>query len=340
MRGLWTRLRGGRGDATWGIVLLAREPVDLLLTHLAWHLAAGAQAIHLFLDDPSDPVAEAAAALPRVRVTRCDAAFWAGHPSGRRPDLIVARQAFCATRAYRAAGVEWLLHLDADEFLLQHRPLAQDLGRHADLAGALVIPVRERVLTRAAQHGLFDGVFRAPQPGARRGHPLLAPLADMAPAGVIGHALGKSVTRAGLNVALHPHFPKPLDGGPEVPRRPATGQVLLHFDGLTALHWLAKMLRRVPMMATAPPGYLGPHRRAQLAAVAACGRDPARLHALHDRLRVVPDPAPFIAAGLIEALPFDPAPAARAHLGRVPDWSVAGFDAALRAQDPGLLGGL
>lgn len=343
MLGRWWR--GWRHGAVprWGITMLAREPADLLLAHLAWHIAAGASVLHVFLDDPADPVAEPAAALPGVKVIRCDARFWATHPSGRRPDLIVARQTFCATRAYRDAGVDWLLHLDADEFLFQRTPLARELARNADHPGALVIPVRERILTRPDQQHLFEGPFRVPQQGAqRRAHPLLAPLSELAPAGVIGHSLGKSVTRVGLDVALHPHFPRPAGGGQpsDVPRRPSQSAVLLHFDGLTPLHWLAKMLRRVPIMPTAPEGYLGAHRRAQLALVAACGNDPARLRALHDRLRVVPDTAPFAAAGLIEALPFDPAAACQAVLGRVPDFTVASFDATLRSREAVLLKGL
>lgn len=323
---------GRRGPApTWGIVLLAREPAALVLTHLAWHLAAGAAEVHLFLDDPDDPVAGPAAALPQVRVTRCDAAFWAAHPSGRRPDLIVARQTFCATRAYRAAGVEWLVHLDADEFL-DGAPLDQVLARHRNNAGAVVIPVRERVYVRPDPEALFEGLFRIPQRPRGPPHPLLAPLADFAPAGVLGHALGKSATRTGLEVALHPHFPRPHgEGAPEVPRVPAEGVVLLHFDGLTPRNWLDKQRRRIAVVAKIRQGYLGPHRRAQIAALAACAGDPAAERALHDRLRVLADPAPFLAAGLVEARAFDPAPACRQVLGWVPDLSVAAFDAAAGA---------
>lgn len=338
----WRRGSDRQAGPTWGLTMLAREPAELLLAHLAWHIAAGARVVHLFLDDPDDPVAEAAAALPGVRVTRCDAAFWARHPQRRRPARIVARQAYCATLAYRDPGVDWLWHIDADEFLLQRSPLTEELARHADLAGALVIPVRERALTRSTQAELFEGMFRIPQRGAGRMHPLLAPLADLAPAGVIGHALGKSITRTGLNVVLYPHFARPAGGGhpAKVPQRPSQSSVLLHFDGLTRLHWLAKMLRRLAREPNLPDTDLSPHRRAQLAALAACGGDPARLRALHDRLRVVSDPAPFVAAGLIEALPFDPAPACRTVLGWVPDFAAASFDAALRAREPALLAGL
>jgi len=67
-----------------------------------------------------------------------------------------------------------------------------------------------------------------------------------------------------------------------------------------------------------------------------CAGDPARPWALHDRLRVLADPGPWRAAGLVEAQDFDPAPACRAVRGHLPGLSVAGFDTALRAARPGL----
>lgn len=319
---------------------MAREPAALVLTHLAWHRAAGATALHLYLDDPADPVAEAAARIPGVRVTRCDPGFWASLPPGRRPGLITVRQGLCATHAYGQGGVDWLLHLDADEFLLPTAPLEPALAANADLDGALVVPVRERVLTRPDPASLFEGLFRRPLRGAERNHPLLAPIRDMAPAGMIGHTLGKSLSRTGRGLSLRPHFPRGA-GGEEVPTRPLAAAVLLHFDGLTPLHWLAKMLARLPAEGgAAPASYLGPHRQAQLAALTECRRDPARLRALHDRLRVIADPAPHLAAGLIEDHAFDPLPACRALLGDAPDLSVAGFDAGLRASRGALLAGL
>lgn len=320
----------GSGES-WGITLLAREPAQLVLTHLAWHLALGAAEVHLFLDDPADPVAPLAAALPRVRVTRCDGAFWAAHPSGRRPERVTARQSFCATLAYRRAGVGWLLHLDADEFLHPHADLAAELARHRDLKGALVVPVRERAYASPDPQTLFEGVFRIPRRPADPPHPLLEPLADMAPRGVIGHALGKSITRTGLALTLHPHFPRPQGGGTpqDVPTRPCTAAVLLHFDGLTPRHWLGK--QRARLGDAQPEAWLGPHRQAQLRALAACGGDAAAERRLHDRLRVLPDPAAWIAAGLAEAREFDPTGACGAVLGTLPDLTVTGFDAALGA---------
>lgn len=175
------RLRRGP-IPTWGVAMLAREPAALVLTNIAWHLEAGAREFHLFLDNPEDPVHAAAAAIPGVHVTRCDAEFWAR--AGRRRSVWNNhRQTAAVDMAYRNSGVDWLLHLDADEFVWQRRPLAQELARLAPQADALVLPVRERAYTRPDPQDLFEGIFRVPQEGPRRGHRLLQPNAAFCPQG-------------------------------------------------------------------------------------------------------------------------------------------------------------
>jgi hypothetical protein len=323
---------------SWGVAVFAREPAALVLTHLAWHLQAGAREIHLYLDDPADPVAPAAAALPGVRVTLCDAEFWAGLGKSR-PVWNNQRQDLAVTHAYRRCGVDWLLHLDADEFLFQTAPLDTELAALPATTGALRVPVRERAYTRTAPTDLFEGVFRLPRTGPGRDHRLLAPNRDLAPGGLSGHALGKSLTRRGLDVTIRPHFPRRADGA-DVASQRAQGSVLLHFDGLTPRNWLMKLLRYDALMARHPARPLSPHRQAQIAQLAALRDDPAAMLAFHDRIKLCPDPDLWAREGLIARVDFDPLPALRAHLTRLPDLSVAGFDAATRQAEPALMRGL
>ena len=42
----------------WGIVMTVREPAQLVLANVHYHLGQGAAEIHVFLDDPVDPVGE------------------------------------------------------------------------------------------------------------------------------------------------------------------------------------------------------------------------------------------------------------------------------------------
>lgn len=329
------------GGPYWGLVLLAREPAVLVLSHLAWHLELGAREIHLYLDDPADPVADAAAALPGVRVTRCDNAFWQGL-GGARPALQTRRQTLIASLAYAQAGVDWLLHLDADEFL--HLPaggaaaLRDELARQGDFTGYLALPNLERAFTCSDPGGIFEGVFRCPLPRRADLPVALAHQAGFVARGVSGHAAGKALSRTGQGYVLQPHAPR-LDGALVPSRRPG-GLRVLHFDGLTPLHWLLKLKRYAAHPPESWERFLGPHRRAQLMHIRAHLDNPAALRAFHDRLKYCPEPAALEAQGLIEALPLNPEPALRRWLGALPDLSVAGFDAELRAREPELSRGL
>lgn len=321
----------------WGLVLLAREPEVLVVAQLCWHLALGAFEIHLYLDDPSDPVADAAAALPGVHVTRCDAAFWKA-VAGERPALQTRRQTLVATHAYRSTTVDWLIHLDADEFLWMRQPLPDELTAHSALQGYIALPNFERAFTRPNPEHLFEGVFRVP---LRGGKPLPDALADQAPfisKGVSGHASGKACVRTGFDMVLQPHAPRQNGSLPQSVR--ATSTVVLHFDGLTPLHWLIKLKRYAAHPSAQWEKFLGQHRRAQLLHAQAHGDDPAAMRAFHDRLKLCNDVGSLETAGLVERLAFDPAPAMQSFLGIVPDLDTASFDAVLRKAYPGLCNGL
>lgn len=326
-----------RPAPSWGVTIFAREPPALVLVNLAWHIEMGARELNLYLDDPDDPVGETAARLPGVCVTRCDAAFWQRH--GARPAWNNQRQAVCASQAYRQTGVDWLVHLDADEFLHSRRPLAGELAGLSPQTDALVFPPRERAFTAPLQEALFEGVFRIPQPRGRPPHPLLAPNAAFCPQGVSGHALGKSATRAGLDVTIGPHAPRGGPRGSPV-KRPSDSTVLLHFDGLTARSWLLKFLRYGRLMERDAGKNLGDHRIAQLAQVSRLREDPVAMLAFHDRIKLCADEKNFVRAGLAERIPFDPLPAARKHLGALPDLSPASFDDLIRTAEPDLMHGL
>lgn len=311
--------------------MLAREPAPLVLANIAWHLAAGAAQVHLYLDNPRDPVATAAAALPRVMVTPCDKAFWRAL-SVQRPALQTRRQSLVATHAYRARQTGWLLHIDADEFIWPADGLVADLAQAPDDAIWLHLPVLERYWLTTAPQTLFDGAFVAPlPPGKAVSDAARAPFLGR---GVTGHAAGKGCTRCGLNAELGPHAPRVQ--GLRPPAATARNSRVLHFDGLTPLHWLLKLLRYAAHDPAQWERFLGPHRQAQLRHVRAHQHDPAALRAFHDLLKCAPSPIDdrFV------RLPFDPMPAIRAVLATPPSLDVATFDDLLRAAEPELLRGL
>lgn len=112
----------------WGLVATIRADADEILRFAAYHLSAGAHRLFIYLDAPCPPAQAALQAHPKCRVTSCDAAHWKAL-IGKRPVKHQSRQTLNATHAYaRAADVDWLTHIDVDEFLVSERPVADHLA--------------------------------------------------------------------------------------------------------------------------------------------------------------------------------------------------------------------
>ncbi len=126
---------------TWGIVSTIKAPAADILRFAAFHLRAGAHRIYVYLDDENPTAQTALKAHPKCRVIRCDAAYWQKH--GNRPKKHQVRQSVNATHAYqRRAEVDWLIHMDVDEFLVSDQPIATILsGLPADRLTARIRPM-------------------------------------------------------------------------------------------------------------------------------------------------------------------------------------------------------
>lgn len=120
------------GKLRWGIVSTVKAPLRKVAEFVAYHLDLGAHRIHIHLDVP-DPALAERLSHPRVRFTQCDETYWAGKPERARSTHQM-RQAFNATRVYRIIQLDWLAHIDVDEFILTRSPMpdllaAVDPGR-------------------------------------------------------------------------------------------------------------------------------------------------------------------------------------------------------------------
>lgn len=317
---------------SWGVVATVDEPTALVVAFAAWHRAIGAREIHLYLDRP-DPETEAAlAALEGVFVTRCDAAYWAASPAGRAHKRPTNRQMVNANHAYARTDVDWLLHADADEFIRDGDLLVRTLAELPSNVPSLRLPTFERVhLPDEPGESIFEGGFRRRLGGFAEIAPeIYGRWAPYLAYGITGHLVGKSLTRTGLNVSIGIHFPQAPDKSPYGPEKTLRGQ-LLHFDGLTPLHYLTKLAHRIPMSHY----QIGKHnpdgepRRLQVDFVRrkatnrpALGRLVNGVQALRPRQVALLD-----ALEVIHFAPFDPSPALE---GLGLDLSPAGFDAVLR----------
>lgn len=117
---------------TWGIVATIKADTPAILRFVAYHLELGAHRIYVYLDAPNPDAQEALRNHPKTRVVRCDEGYWRRH-NGGRPDMHQPRQTFNATRAYRRANdVDWLIHMDVDEFLVPQSTIAGQLEAQPD----------------------------------------------------------------------------------------------------------------------------------------------------------------------------------------------------------------
>lgn len=180
---------------TWGLVATIKAPVREILEFAAYHIEQGAHRLYIYLDDPS-PLAEAALrAHPKVRVTVCDKAYW--RKLGRnRPGKHQVRQTANATHAYaRKPEVDWLIHIDVDEFLWPDTRVTD----HLQVLPESALCARVRPMEALAGD---DNLYKAFIPAGpdrdrivARLYPTYGPFVK---GGFLSHVAGKLFVRTGL----------------------------------------------------------------------------------------------------------------------------------------------
>lgn len=276
-----------RNQMKWGIISMVSEPDPLIYAFVAHHLAEGASDIHLYFDVPNRKLEREITRHSAVRVTNCTARFWTSL-GVERSWAPFERQKVICNHAYRQSTCDWMLHIDADEFVVMDEALSARLQISADNPDFLQIPVAERVFIRGEpQRGIFDGVFRIPcAPGEDA--TLKAVYGDdlkFLDQGVTGYPSMKSFFRTGRNIRLGIHTGLPMEG--VTYRTAAPGpRNLYHFDGLTAKSWSLKILRKMNQA----PGWVdipeGP-RKEQFKAVHEVRHDQAAMSDVFWRINTV-----------------------------------------------------
>ncbi len=191
---------------TWGLTATILAPTPDILRFAAYHLDQGAHRLYLYLDADTPDAYAALKAHPKVRVQTCDAAHWK-RLMGRRPDKHQARQTLNATHAYaRKAEVDWLIHMDVDEFLVPEDSVAAALSSvPATTTSARVRPME--------QLGGASDAFKAfiPSDGSRQARvaALYPTFGKHLKGGFVSHVAGKLFVRTGLDditVKIHNAF--------------------------------------------------------------------------------------------------------------------------------------
>ena len=187
---------------TWGIVSMVRGSAEDILGFVAHHLELGADQLYIYLDEPNRRAFQALRAHPKVRVRLCDDAFWVKRKR-TRPEKHQIRQTVHATHIYKRTNLDWLAHIDVDEFLWSSEPIADVLRSvPADIPGFRVRPIE------ALAGG--DDLYKAHIP---KGPGREALVQDLYPTyggfvlgGFLSHVQGKLFVRAGLpNLSFRIH---------------------------------------------------------------------------------------------------------------------------------------
>ena len=113
----------------WGVVATIKAPARDIMNFAAHHLDLGAHRIHIYLDALNAEAEAALRAHPKCRVIVCDDDYWRRRRHKGRPDAHQPRQSLNATHCLnRRPQVDWLAHIDVDEFLLPTSPLSAQLA--------------------------------------------------------------------------------------------------------------------------------------------------------------------------------------------------------------------
>ena len=223
--------------ARWGIVSTIKAPAADILKFAAYHLDLGASQITICLDD-DNPEAEAALnAHPKSRAFRTDRAYWR-ETCGYVPKKHQVRQVESASRVYRESeDLDWLAHIDVDEFLCPETSIEQALsGMPASAICARVFPCES--LCVEDHLGLDPEItYCKARPkegqGSKELEAALYPtFGGMFKDGFISHTAGKQFLRTGqgkIHFGIHRAFHLAEDKSKtDIPDPPLPGVELCH----------------------------------------------------------------------------------------------------------------
>ncbi|WP_339637811.1 glycosyltransferase family 2 protein [uncultured Sulfitobacter sp.] len=220
----------------WGLVATILAPADEIRRFAAYHLEAGAHRLYLFLDAENPEAFDSLKAHPKIRVVTCDDAYWQ-KLCGKRPQKHQVRQSQNATRAYnRADDVDWLIHMDVDEFLVAERPVGEVLA---------ALPAAQKIARIRPMEALAGDAtaFKAFIPNGPQRAQIVSELyptyGEYVKGGFLSHLAGKVFVRTGMaDVRLQIHNVFLNDAMIEGPEQ-QPGIDLAHLHAKSWPDWLA-----------------------------------------------------------------------------------------------------
>jgi hypothetical protein len=232
--------------SNFSVVAIVLEDLEILRRFVDYYRRLGAERIYLFYD--GTPPEALAFDDPSVEVIACDAAYWSGRGI-EKPNVFFDRQneiyADCSDRC----DSDWLLVVDANEFVFGDAPVSELLAGVPDDVLSINLPTAEAVYMPGEDiDAPFGSVtFRltmSPRLWRWVRH-VYGPVGPYFKLGVIGHTMGKQFVRPRIpGLVIGPHV-STLDG--EDASRPARAFappgkrfLVAHFDAICFERWKMK----------------------------------------------------------------------------------------------------
>lgn len=231
----------------WGVAATVQASPAQVLAFAAHHLDLGAHRVWLHFDTPDDPAADLLSGQDRVTVIRCDDAYWQDL-CGERPETHQVRQVRNITRILRKARVDWIAHVDVDEFLLAAVPVADVLADQPDDRLIVRVEPWEALFDPALPDDIFTArAFRRqlPEEDAGLGARLYGRHGPLLDHGMLSHTVGKCFFRTGVPDMVGRIHGARIKGEQVFGGRFHPDLALLHFHAQDPVLWKTRLPYRL-----------------------------------------------------------------------------------------------
>lgn len=229
--------------SSWGVVSTIKASSEDILNFVAHHLELGAKHLWIYLDDDAPEAMTELKAHPLVSATRTRKKYWL-EGLGKRPPMHQHRQTFNAEHAYARSGneIEWLAHIDVDEFLFSNNEINSILDTLPDTCVVGRVRPCEALAKPSGTEFQSDiHHFKAFVPNWKHKRDVVADIypnfGEHLKGGFVSHVAGKMFIRTGvpnLQIRIHNVF-QGEDGNPG--QVELTDVELLHFHTTSWKHW-------------------------------------------------------------------------------------------------------
>jgi len=179
---------------SWGIVATIRAPLDDILRFAAHHIDLGADQLYLFLDEPDPKAVRVLRDHPKVEIRVCNEAYWQRRER-ERPEKHQVRQSFNANFIYGQTKLDWLAHIDVDEFLWPTSTVGELLGAiPTDIPAVRVLPIE----ALAGGGDMYKTRLPKGSDGLALGEVIYPKYGGFVQGGFLSHIQGKLFVRSGL----------------------------------------------------------------------------------------------------------------------------------------------